>query len=292
MNTQTHINDDGLMDVICPLCQNVLLQADKLWRCENNHCFDTAKQGYTNLLPVQNKKSLAPGDGVDMVTARTRFLNAGYYQAVSDAINKTIVDHLQQRANDHASIIDAGCGEGYYTSRLAQALDENSIGRDVIGIDISKFAVAASAKRDKSIRWFVANSASIPVADQCADVLLSLFAPITNNEFFRCLKPGALVLTASTGEHHLIELRKHLYDDINYKTFDPGKALGENFSQLSQQTVQQTIQLPDTNTIKDLLSMTPHFWRVSPERKKVLNTLERLTVTIDIQLHGFVSQDV
>ena len=279
------------MNITCPLCQQALSKTDKVWRCELNHCFDIAKQGYTNLLPVQNKKSLSPGDDNDMVVARNRFLNAGYYQILSDQINQQIIEFLQQQQQTSCNIIDAGCGEGYYTTRLAETLNVQGIENHTIGTDISKHAVLAAAKRTKTVDWFVANSNHIPVADHGADILLSLFAPLISAEFHRCLKHSGLLVIATTGQQHLIELREIIYDEVRDTIFDPAPSLGEHFSHLNTHTIEHRIALPDNNTIKDLLSMTPHFWRVSPQRKQALDGVEQLTVTVDIQLHFFkVSQ--
>ena len=68
----------------CPLCQQALLLNEKSYRCENNHSFDQAKQGYVNLLPVQFKHSKEPGDNKAMVQARRAFLDKGYYQPLLD----------------------------------------------------------------------------------------------------------------------------------------------------------------------------------------------------------------
>ena len=73
--------------LICPKCEQALTQTDNQWQCPDRHSYDTARQGYTNLLLVNQKKSKHPGDDADMVRARTFFLDAGYYQPVSDAVN-------------------------------------------------------------------------------------------------------------------------------------------------------------------------------------------------------------
>src|SRR5690554_7060145 len=52
--------------------------------CPNRHSFDIARQGYVNLLPVQQKRSRHPGDSKAMVVARSRFLNSGIYQPRSE----------------------------------------------------------------------------------------------------------------------------------------------------------------------------------------------------------------
>jgi 23S rRNA (guanine745-N1)-methyltransferase len=275
------------MTISCPLCRQALSKSDKMWRCELNHCFDIAKQGYTNLLPVQHKKSLSPGDDNDMVMARTRFLNAGYYQPLSDRLNQKIIEHTKQLHRASCNVIDAGCGEGYYTANLTKALNDDRIKNHIIGADISKHAILSAAKRTKSVNWFVANSNHIPVSDHNADVLLSLFSPLSSSEFYRCLKNDGLLVIASTGQQHLMELREIIYDAVKDTAFNPAADLEKHFTLDSTCTIEHRISLPDNNTIKDLLSMTPHFWRVSPQRKQALNGIESLVVTIDIQLNFF-----
>ena len=49
------------MELICPLCGNPLTRQERAWVCKNRHSFDIARQGYVNLLPVQQKRSLQPG---------------------------------------------------------------------------------------------------------------------------------------------------------------------------------------------------------------------------------------
>ncbi|MBW6265695.1 SAM-dependent methyltransferase, partial [Pseudomonas aeruginosa] len=48
--------------LICPLCSAALGEVDNGVACPAGHRFDRARQGYRNLLPVQHKKSLDPGD--------------------------------------------------------------------------------------------------------------------------------------------------------------------------------------------------------------------------------------
>lgn len=274
------------MDILCPQCQSVLRQQPGRWRCDNNHCFDTAKQGYTNLLLVQNKRSRAPGDDAVMVESRTRFLNAGLYQPIADALNQQLLSQLTN--NDSAlSIIDAGCGEGYYTERLQQAMRDRQQPCDIVGIDISKFAVRAAARRSKACRWFVANSSRLPVADGSADIVLSLFSPLPSKEFARVCTPQGLLFVASTGPQHLIEMREQLYDKVDQQSLEPANQLQSHFQRVSQHSLTQHIDLTCAQQIEDLLSMTPHYWRASPARKQQLCQQPSMTVTLDIQLHCF-----
>ena len=52
------------MELLCPICAAPLRQTDRTFRCAAGHSFDTARQGYIHLLPVQNKRSLNPGDTI------------------------------------------------------------------------------------------------------------------------------------------------------------------------------------------------------------------------------------
>jgi len=103
----------------CPLDGSPLQKHDKNWSCAAGHTFDIARQGYVHLLPVQNKRSRDPGDNKEMVAARQRFLNAGYYQPVAEALSSAVFPKDISEAS--ISCLDAGCGEGYYLRYLADS---------------------------------------------------------------------------------------------------------------------------------------------------------------------------
>jgi len=275
--------------ICCPLCRCTLHQQSGSWYCEQRHSFDTARQGYTHLLPVQHKKSKSPGDDAAMVAARSQFLNGHYYQAISELLNHTLTDYFSQQTIAKPRIVDAGCGEGYYTDRLMQALPA----ADITGLDISKQALIAAARRNRSVRWFVANSSHLPMADTSLDCILSLFSPLPAKEFARALKPRGILAVISTGAAHLLELRQLLYDEVKDGALQPATTLAPYFDEFSPQGTATSVpltyrcELPDTDTIVNLLSMTPHYWRVSPERKEQLRDIKQLTVTVDIRLHFF-----
>ncbi|WP_236744280.1 putative RNA methyltransferase [Marinobacter similis] len=89
----------------CPLDGQTLHRDGNSWRCESGHSFDIARQGYVHLLPVQKKRSREPGDSKDMVAARQRFLNAGFYDAISDAVNRIVAGGLPE--TDVVRLLDA-----------------------------------------------------------------------------------------------------------------------------------------------------------------------------------------
>lgn len=273
------------MSLICPLCQAKLQRDPQRWHCSNRHSFDIAKQGYCNLLPVQNKRSKLPGDDKNMVLARKAFLNAGHYQPLSDALCQLLTNSITTKETLH--IIDAGCGEGYYTRQLAQHLNRLGLKHHSTGIDISKFAVLEAAKADKNIDWLVANSKQLPVADHSQHILLSLFAPLTTEEFARCLKHEGLLLVASTGATHLIELRQQLYDTVNNDTLNTEAKLASHFSLVDSKEVQFQFTLNEATEKQQLLMMTPHYWKSSPERQQRFTNQQALKLSADISLQIF-----
>ena len=129
----------------CPLDGAPLQRQGGSLRCADGHCFDLAAQGYVNLLPVQNKRSLDPGDSKEMVAARRRFLEAGHYQPIADAVARAVL--AAAAPGRTLTCLDAGCGEGYYLRQLAAAAG-NAHPLALLGLDISKWAVQAAAKRD------------------------------------------------------------------------------------------------------------------------------------------------
>ena len=62
----------------CPICAASMQHEEHSLHCLNGHCFDLAKSGYVNLLPVQQKHTKQPGDNLQMVRARRDFLQAGW----------------------------------------------------------------------------------------------------------------------------------------------------------------------------------------------------------------------
>ncbi len=287
------------MHYICPLCQQPLICETTRWYCGNKHSFDIAKQGYCNLLPVQHKKSRSPGDDKTMVAARQRFLNAGHYQAIASAVNQQVAAFIKdqlltKQSATKTAVIDAGCGEGYYTDQLFQyltnleALLTVNQPLDILGTDISKQAIQAAARRNPDIQWLVANSTSLPVEDSAADILLCLFSPIISEEFQRCLQDSGQLIVASTGPEHLLELRQRLYNEVKQESYQPHSVLQAHFKQVASTHVYRQLALADNRSILDLLSMTPHYWRASPERKRHLQSVTQLDLTLDIQIQSFM----
>ncbi|MCL6270954.1 methyltransferase domain-containing protein [Sansalvadorimonas sp. 2012CJ34-2] len=264
----------------CPVCRRPLQPHDKGARCESGHSFDRARQGYLNLLPVQKKRSANPGDNPEMVQARNRFLDTGCYQEPANALKQAARELAHP--SEKAVFIDAGCGEGYYTEQLAKAFPL----ADMTGFDISKSAVQACCRRIKSIQWLVASVADIPLADNSADIIVSVFSRIDWAEFGRVLSPGGHALILGPGPDHLLELRQQIYDEVRpYQEDKLLTQLPDEFELVRREPVSDTIQLEGSQTIQDLLAMTPHYWHIKPAQREQLQQLEQLTCRIDMRLY-------
>lgn len=281
----------------CPVCGNPLERYDRQFRCENNHQFDIARQGYVNLLQPQHKKSKEPGDSQEMVEARYRFLEQGYYEPISTELNTLIEKHVASTGdNNHYQIIDAGSGEGYYTHKLQQHL---SVSPDkpgtptpttIMGFDISQRAIKAACRRSKLIQWLIATSSHIPVTSRSQDAVLCLFSRIVPEEFSRLLKDDGVLYIASTGTDHLIELRERLYQNVKQVAYNPGQALSGYFVPLDNQdniSLHYPIEVTSNQAINDLLMMTPHYWRATESAKSAIQAMESISVTVHVHLTGY-----
>lgn len=251
------------MSLICPLCQHPLSLQHAGWRCDNHHQFDQAKEGYVNLLPAQHKGSREPGDSAEMMQARRAFLDAGHYQP----LQQKVADWLSALLPASASkLLDIGCGEGYYTAAVADALHQRE-SAEVFGLDVAKVAIRAAAKRYRDILFCVASSNRLPFANASLDAILRIYAPCNEQELKRVVKPGGYLLTVTPGPRHLLQFKALIYREVRLHT--PEEKSYSGFTRIEQQRLDYPMQLSGPEA-KTLLQMTPFAWRA---REEVWQTL-------------------
>ena len=284
---------------ICPLCQSTLQPADHTWRCDGSlnpkqttHPFDVARQGYVNLLPVQQKKSKAPGDSQQSIEARKRFLNAGHYQPLNDLICQKMTALLMakkaslKQKNKPINWLDIGCGEGYYTQAMAQT------GMDMlIAADISKPAVVELARTSKALGrlWYqgaeeakedgtyaaaiyplVTSAAHLPLRAHSIDGISSIFSPILPEAFNEVLSDAGYLIIAKPDIGHLATMREALFDDV--REHDSEKFLQElapYFQLLETHHVSSSLNL-SAEGLADLMTMTPYAYRARSDKRQAL----------------------
>lgn len=265
------------MQLICPLCRDPLIQTNTQWGCANNHRFDSAKEGYVNLLPVQKKRSKQPGDDDAMMRNRQAFLNSGYYNFFADALANAIAQH-QPNAR---SLLDLGCGEGFYGDYIHRQLPNLNIA----AIDIAKGGVKRAAKRKMYASLAVASCREIPYADASFDACLSVFAPLAMTECHRVLQNNGLLVIAGPAPMHLEGLARCIYPDFRQHSSIIEKLnYQEHFELIASSTVENTTAIKD-DAIYQLLTMTPYYWHAAPEVQAALQRRDELITPLAFEVH-------
>lgn len=238
--------------IICPVCGYPLQFAEKNAFCKNGHSFDRSKEGSVNLIL---NGSAGAGDGAEMASARKRFLAKGHYSHLLCGLKDT----LKESVHPHFTVIDACCGEGYFTNALQQEFSETSF----YGFDLSKRALRYAAKDSRKALFFVANISSVPVKDGSADILMHIFAPVNEREFLRILASDGVFIHVFPGKDHLMGIKRILYGEPRQNDENPG--LSDAFEIISSKKISKTVTL-DNASLCDLISMTPYFYRTPKDR--------------------------
>lgn len=266
----------------CPVCGKRLIKQEKQYQCPQKHSFDRSKSGYVNLLAPGSKHSKDPGDNKIMVNARREFLKEGYYAPLSSRLCQTVLQCLSQNSGRPAMVLDAGCGEGYYTGKLREALHEKAIPAEIFGVDISKSAVDKASKHVKEVDFAVASVFHLPVTDGCCDLLINLFAPFCREEIVRTLHPDGYFIMGIPGERHLWELKQAAYEHP-YLNSIKGYDI-EGLKLLRKESIEKMLSLPNQHIIDCLFKMTPYYYKTSREDQKKVEQLTQLQVTMQFEL--------
>lgn len=246
------------------------------------HLFDGGAGGYVHLAPRHS----GGGDSKEAVRARSSFLRSGYYAPAADALTALVTEFTPE----NGLVLDAGCGEGYYSGRMAEA------GFPVLGVDLSKFAVDAAAKAARRARmdsgqasttlYAVGSVFELPVADGCFDTVTNIFAPCAPAEYARVLKRGGHLIVAGAGERHLFGLKRLIYDDPYLN--DPRRDLpteGDGLRFVETRNVSFAIAVESLEHREALFSMTPYYWRTSRDGHERLASATTLETEVSFDFH-------
>lgn len=249
---------------ICPICKSQLNIDGKTYACENNHSFDIAKQGYVNLLPVNQKHSDNPGDSKDMVLSRRAFLESGNYDCFTDKLCEIINSHFEGKKK--ITIADCGCGEGYYDGKLAAIHCDF----ELYGFDISKEAVRYAAGKYKKFSYAVGSCFHMPLKSESFDLALNIFAPMVESEMLRILKKDGYMIYAVPGKSHLMGLKNVLYENT-YENEEKHTEY-DGFEFLERHSVKSEITVNGEMGV-NLFKMTPYYFKteLGAEEKIIKN---------------------
>ncbi|MEU4386920.1 methyltransferase domain-containing protein [Promicromonospora sp. NPDC023805] len=265
----------------CPSCGAELSPADGALRCPRRHSFDLARHGYVGLLTGARATS---GDDGPMARARRDFLAAGLYAPVRDAVAELAAEAdlsgRPGRRGRPATVVDVGCGTGYYLAGVLDALPD-AVG---LGLDTSAHALRVAAKaheRAAAATWDVFRP--FPIASEQVDVVLDVFAPRNPAEFHRVLRPGGVLVVVRPFGGHLAELRSQVTQMV---TVDPDKerrlhqALDPHFEPARTVEVEYATPLTRQEAV-DLVLMTPSARHVTEEELADDGELpEQVTVSV------------
>lgn len=265
----------------CPICNNPM----KLTRGEpcvslfclgaRRHCYDLSASGYVNLMPPGHTSG---GDSKQAVRARTDFLNLELYRPAAEALTALLKRYV---SCSNPIVVDAGCGEGYYTAILAQN------GFSLAGVDLSRAGADAAAKRlgrQGILDAFVgvASVFSLPFATESVDVVTNIFAPCAEEEFLRVLRPNGILAVMYAGPDHLMGLKQAIYDET--KTNDERADLPRQMELIEEMRVSFDISVFGQENLQNLFTMTPYYWRTSSSDSEKLKQLEQLTTPVDMKI--------
>ncbi len=258
---------------ICPVCSLSLMKTEGGYSCQNGHHFDRAKQGYTNLLG--GKAGGQHGDNMEMIRARRDFLNGGYYAPLKDALCDAVEAYFPQGG----VLLDAGCGECYYTQGAMEVIAKR--GGQGVGIDISKEALRVAGARPSvkagQLALFAAGVYHMPVGDMCVDMVLNFFAPLAKEEYLRVLKPRGMFIMAIPAARLLWEMNEVLYSVPKENQVQDFTLPG--FTLMEEREVTAPFVLEGQASIHALFSMTPYYFRTPKAGRERLASLTTLGVT-------------
>ncbi|MDG8898154.1 methyltransferase domain-containing protein [Streptococcus pneumoniae] len=257
----------------CPICQEHLTLVESSLKCNNRHSFDLAKFGYVNLAP-QIKQS-ANYDKENFQN-RQQILEAGFYQAILEAISDLLAS-----SKTATTILDIGCGEGFYSRKL----QENHSDKTFYAFDISKDSIQIAAKSEPNwaVNWFVGDLARLPIKNASMDILLDIFSPANYGEFHRVLSKDGILIKIIPTENHLKEIRQRVQDKLTNKDYsnqDIKNHFQEHFTILSSQTASLTKTIT-AEQLQALLSMTPLLFHID-QSKIDWSQLTEITIEAEI----------
>lgn len=299
-------------------------------KCAAGHSYDRARAGYYNLLlgssggehgdnkmMVEARRAFLAGGYYSPLAERVAALVADYALATvgqgksaTQPDQAVSCDKSPAHPNKSASpseesvtpsgiegrevyiptVLDCGCGEGYYTARVCSALDGvlGADGYSMLAFDISRDAAKLAARAARGASVAVASCYSIPVADGSADVAMNIFSPLAPDEIHRTLRQGGVYIVAYPGEDHLYDLKAAIYDNP-YKNQPQGRA-PDGFSLKSRERVAYEIDLGTNAEITALFSMTPYAYRTGKKERERLENLEKLHTRVEFFIDIYEKQ--
>ena len=263
----------AVQDVLrCPHCSGPIRIEDGIAKCAAGHSFDIARQGYVNFLT--NQTFIKNADTAAMVDARQKMHTRPFFQDLAQQLSDICVGLC--RGVSQPIIVEPGGGTGLYSHAATRALG-NAL---AVSFDISVHATKVCARQSDRVAAVVADVwQQWPIAEDSADVVLSVFSPRNFVETERVLKADAAFIVVTPEENHLVELRNR-FNALGIqrdKSESISSALG-NFTKIEQMNHQST-ELLDGLAMYDTLLSGPNGHHIEAKDVQVFTRAEPIEVT-------------
>jgi 23S rRNA (guanine745-N1)-methyltransferase len=282
----------------CPVCGDRLEHREGTLRCASGHSFDIARQGYASLFAGAGRRGEADTPG--MVEAREAFLRAGHYARLSEALAEEAcaAEAAQAGAASGASagagsgriagaVVDIGAGTAYHLARALDALPE----RIGLALDASSAALRRAARAHPRVAAVGADAwQPLPLRDDVAALILSVFAPRNAAEMGRVLAPGGVLIAVTPTTRHLHEL----VGPLGLLSVPEDKAdrldaqLASHFQLSARRTIEHAMFLAREEAAQ-LVRMGPSAWHVDEQAvdERLAALPDPLTVTASYTLSRY-----
>ena len=255
----------------CPLCGKQMKVTKSSLVCQENHCYDISKRGYINFVQKTSVKIY----NAELFEHRRLVYNSGFYDELMERMDLLVSAHACSRKE--CTVVDSGCGEGTFLTKLSSRISGNKI-----GFDISKDAILQACKSTKEILWLVADLVNIPLKDNCADVLFNIFTPANYNSFHRILKEDGILIKVIPGIEYLQEFRKAVGTKLKSHRDDEKVIhyLSQYMEIVEKKRVYYKVRV-NREQLRSWIKMTPMMVNVSAD-EEILSSIKEVTIDVSI----------
>jgi 23S rRNA (guanine745-N1)-methyltransferase len=270
----------------CPVCRGGLEQGEGVLRCAEGHSFDIARQGYASLFAGAGRTGEA--DTAEMVEARAAFLGAGHFARLSKALAEEARAWNAAGAEPPGTVVDLGAGTGHHLARVLDTLPD----RIGLAIEASTAALRRASRAHPRAAAVGADAwRELPVKDDAAALVLSVFAPRNPPEMARVLAPGGALVAVTPTTRHLFELvgPLGLLSVPEDKADRLDEQLGSHFTLSDRRTVEHAMFL-NREEAAQLVRMGPSAWHVDEQTvaERLALLPDPLTVTASVTLSRYL----